>query len=71
MENFVEELNFMKRQNAILQILSIDELAPLLQQLLDDNDFRKQYETNTEKLSANVGRILDDYTALILSDHNQ
>jgi len=70
MENFVEELNFMKRQNAILQILSIDELAPLLQKLLDDEDYRKQYETNTEKLSTNVGRILDDYTALILSDHH-
>ena len=69
MENFVEELNFMKRQNAILQILSIDELAPLLQKLLDDNDYRQQYEANTEKLSSNVSRILDDYTALILSDH--
>ena len=69
MENFVEELNFMKRQQAILQILSIDELAPPLQKLLDDKDYREQYETNTEKLSANVSRILDDYTALILSDH--
>lgn len=69
MENFVEELNFMKRQQAILQILSIDELAPLLQKLLDDDDYRREYESNTEKLSANVSRILDDYTALILSDH--
>ena len=70
MENFVEELNFMKRQQAILQILSIDELAPLLQKLLDDDDYRRQYESNTEKLSANVSRILYDYTALILSDHH-
>ena len=69
MENFIEELNFMKLQNAILQLTSIDELGPVVKEILDDDSYRATIEHNTEKLSANVGRILDDYTALILSDH--
>lgn len=66
MENFREELDLMLDNEAIIQVESTGELENELIQLLDDNNYRTTLEKNTERLSHNVERILEDYTDLIL-----
>jgi len=66
MENFKEELDLMLDREAIIQVDSSDELAIELSRLLDDENHRTTLENNTEKLSHNVEKVLEDYTDLIL-----
>jgi len=70
MENFAEELNLMLSKNAIIQITSklqaYSRLREQIENVLDNDGYRKTLQKNTATLSHNVEKILDDYTKLIL-----
>jgi len=69
MENFSAELALMKNHEAIVQIgLPTNPyrgLSEELSRLLNNRTLRSQLENNTRKISHDVEKILDDYTAVI------
>ena len=70
MENFAEELDLMLSKNAIIQITSklqtYSRLREQIENVLNNDEYRKTLQKNTATLSHNVEKILDDYTKLIL-----
>ena len=60
-------LALMLDKEAIIQVTSTEELKQQLIKLLSDDNYRTTLKNNTAKLSGDTRKILDDYTALILS----
>jgi 3-deoxy-D-manno-octulosonic-acid transferase len=70
MENFTEELELMLGNKAIVQITSklqvYSRLREEIENILDNDSYRATLQRNTNGLTQNVEKILDDYTKLIL-----
>ncbi len=71
MENFKQEITLMLEKEAIVQVASIDELKTPLNKLLDDENYRKDLQTNTMLLTHNAKDILNDYRNIILTTITQ
>lgn len=67
MENFKDELDLMKSKQAILQTKSYEELQIEIAKLLDDENYRNNLEKNTEELTHDVEKVLEDYSKLIFT----
>ncbi len=68
MENFEQEKNLLLEKEAIIQASSINQLEKQIITLLEDNQLREKLKSNTELLTNNIEKVLQDYTDLILTD---
>ena len=68
MENFKEELDLMLEKKAIVQVGSYKELGDCLTKLLNDESHRMSLQNNTNDLTHNAEKILEDYSELILDE---
>jgi 3-deoxy-D-manno-octulosonic-acid transferase len=66
MENFSDELALMKDNDAIVQVDDMQQMSETLKVLLDDDAKRQVLADNTEKVSQDVSKLLDDYAAIVL-----
>jgi len=66
MENFSDELALMKDNDAIVQVDDMQQMSEALKELLEDDSKRQVLADNTEKVSQDVSKLLDDYAAIIL-----
>ncbi|MCK4674282.1 MAG: hypothetical protein KAT61_00075 [Gammaproteobacteria bacterium] len=68
MENFKEELELMLEKKAIVQVGSYKELGDCITKLLNDESHRMSLQNNTNDLTHNAEKILEDYSELILGE---
>ena len=61
MESFVDELKIMRKNNALIQVNSMDELRSKLQLLLENDAERTQFENNAKQTVAAFDTIISDY----------
>ncbi len=65
MENFRQELALMKKQEAIMQLASVEALTAALKKLLDEKESRETLQNNSSQLTGQAEKILQKYTGII------
>ncbi len=65
MENFRQELALMKKQEAIMQLASVEALTAALKKLLDEKESRETLQNNSSQLTGQAEKILQKYTDII------
>ena len=65
MENFRQELALMKKQEAIMQLASVEALTAALKKLLDEKESRETLQNNSSQLTGQAEKTLQKYTGII------